>query len=65
MYAYALNNLGSLELYRGEFHAAETALRKAKGLYAKSGDHAGLAESHRTSRSLRSIETIPMLPAAS
>jgi tetratricopeptide (TPR) repeat protein len=44
MYASALNNLGSLELYMGQFHAAETALRKAKGMYATSGDHAGLAE---------------------
>jgi tetratricopeptide (TPR) repeat protein len=44
MYASALNNLGSLEIYMGQFHAAETALRKAKGLYAKSDDHEGLAE---------------------
>jgi tetratricopeptide (TPR) repeat protein len=44
MYASALNNLGSLELYMGQFHPAETALRKAKGMYTKSDDHAGLAE---------------------
>jgi tetratricopeptide (TPR) repeat protein len=44
IYASALNNLGSLEIYTDQFHAAETALRKAKGLYAKSEDHAGLAE---------------------
>jgi Tetratricopeptide repeat len=44
IYASALNNLGSLELYMGQFPAAEAALRKSKGLYTKSGDHAGLAE---------------------
>ncbi len=44
MYASALNNLGSLELYMGQFHAAETALRKAKEMYTKSDDQAGLAE---------------------
>jgi tetratricopeptide (TPR) repeat protein len=44
MYASTLNNLGSLELYMGQFPAAEAALRKSKGRYEKSGDHAGLAE---------------------
>jgi tetratricopeptide (TPR) repeat protein len=44
IYASALNNLGSLEIYANQFHAAKAALRKAKGLYAESEDHAGLAE---------------------
>jgi tetratricopeptide (TPR) repeat protein len=44
VYASALNNLGSVEIYMGQFHAAETAFRKARGLYAKSDDHAGLVE---------------------
>ena len=42
--ASALNNLGSLEIYLGQIKAAETALRKAKGLYAEADDRAGLAE---------------------
>jgi tetratricopeptide (TPR) repeat protein len=44
IYASALNNLGSLEIYMGQLKTAETLLRKAKGLYKKADDHAGLAE---------------------
>jgi tetratricopeptide (TPR) repeat protein len=42
IYASALSNLGSLEIYMGQLTAAETLLRKAKALYAKIGDHTGL-----------------------
>lgn len=44
IYASALNNLGSLEIYAGELKAAGAPLRKAQGLYAKADDHAGTAE---------------------
>lgn len=43
-YASTLANLGTLETSLHQFEAAETPLRKAKGLYAKAGDHAGLEE---------------------
>ena len=43
-YASALNNLASLEIYMGQLKAAETALRKAQGLYKDADDHAGEAE---------------------
>jgi tetratricopeptide (TPR) repeat protein len=42
-YASALANLGFLEISTNQREASET-LRKAKDLYAKVGDHAGLAE---------------------
>lgn len=41
-YASTLANLGSLETSLHQFDAAEAPLRKAKGLYEKAGDHAGL-----------------------
>ena len=44
IYASALNNLGSLDIYVGQLEAAKALLRKAKGLYTKADDHAGLAE---------------------
>jgi tetratricopeptide (TPR) repeat protein len=44
IYASALNNLGSLEIYAGQFKAAGAPLRKAQGLYAKADDHVGMAE---------------------
>jgi len=43
-YASSLDSLGSVEISIGQMEAAEAALRKAKGLYAKIGDHAGLAD---------------------
>ncbi len=43
-YASSLDSLGSVEISLGQMEAAEAALRKAKGLYAKTGDHAGLAD---------------------
>jgi tetratricopeptide (TPR) repeat protein len=43
-YASTLANLGTLETSLHLFEAAEAPLRKAKGLYAKAGDHAGLEE---------------------
>jgi tetratricopeptide (TPR) repeat protein len=43
IYASALNNLGALEISMGQFQAAETLLRKAKGLDTKASDHTGLA----------------------
>jgi tetratricopeptide (TPR) repeat protein len=42
-YASALANLGFLEMSTDPLNAAAT-LHKAKGFYAKAGDHAGLAE---------------------
>ncbi len=41
-YASTLANLGSLETSLHQFEAAEASLRKAKRLYEKAGDHAGL-----------------------
>jgi tetratricopeptide (TPR) repeat protein len=42
-YASAVANLGFLEISTNPLNAAST-LRKAKDLYAKAGDHAGIAE---------------------
>jgi tetratricopeptide (TPR) repeat protein len=44
IYASALNNLGSLEIYSGQLKAAGARLRKAQGLYSKADDHVGMAE---------------------
>jgi tetratricopeptide (TPR) repeat protein len=43
-YASALANLGALEISMGHLGAAETTLRKVKGLYAQTGNHPGLVE---------------------
>jgi tetratricopeptide (TPR) repeat protein len=43
-YASTLTNLGSLEISMGQLGAAETSLRKAKGLYVEAGNHARLTE---------------------
>jgi tetratricopeptide (TPR) repeat protein len=43
-YASTLASLGSLEISMGQLETAGTTLHKAKKVYTKAGDHAGLAE---------------------
>jgi tetratricopeptide (TPR) repeat protein len=44
VYASALTNLGSLQIYTGQFQTAKDLLLKAQQLYAISDDHVGLTE---------------------
>ena len=42
-YASALNNLGAIEEFKGQFNSSKTLRTKAKRLYESVGDHAGVA----------------------